>query len=127
MGIWGTDVFQNDAALDWVIELEESDDLELIQMTFDYIEHDLEFLDDDECADALAAVEVVAAMLGRPTQSLPEEVRAWLSSHPITPGQELVAQAQRVAEKVRENSLWDVSVDLDAWFDVVDDLLERVA
>ena len=75
MGTWGTGVFDNDNAMNWVTSLEQIDD-------GDYPASVLRMLDDGrqlstrECTVGLAAGEIIAASCGVPAADLPDEVRS---------------------------------------------------
>ena len=69
MGAWDATSFGNDAANDWAHDLEESDDLsvieEALQAILDLGDGDLGTGDSER---AIAAAEVVAWLLGRPSE-----------------------------------------------------------
>ena len=65
MGAWGTGVFDNDTACDWVGELVESSDLSRIETTLDNVlQAGSGYLEAPEAEEALAAAEVVARLQG---------------------------------------------------------------
>jgi Domain of unknown function (DUF4259) len=70
MGAWGVANFENDDAQDWVYELEESKDLSVVANLDNEI-----YLAAPECARALAAAEVLTALLSRPSRDLTIEVK----------------------------------------------------
>lgn len=78
--IWGAGSFDNEAAMSWVEDLEDADDLELVEEALDAV---LELEDAGDVppskssARAIAAAETVAALTHNPAKSLPEEVRQW--------------------------------------------------
>lgn len=123
MGAWGVGSFQNDAALDWVWELESDSDGSVLQRAF------ASFPDDDGGSIAIAAGEVVAAAFGSPLQELPGEVTAWLAKTDGV-GDDLRRTAIETVRLVRDGSelrsLWD-EVRPDAWLAAVDDLLARLS
>jgi hypothetical protein len=65
MGAWGTGVFENDYAMDWVIDLERSDDADFPVSVLRLL-GDGGPLDQQDAAVGLAAAEVVAASCGLP-------------------------------------------------------------
>ncbi|MCU0660825.1 MAG: DUF4259 domain-containing protein [Myxococcota bacterium] len=80
MGTWGSGVFDNDQAIDFVEDLLDSDE-------WDFVEEALaadptQPLDACFAADAVTAAEIVAAALGKPCSDLPEGVEEWLADHP---------------------------------------------
>lgn len=114
MGAWSHEPFGNDDANDWAYGLEDSNDLSLIEAALDRALEAEEYLEAPEASEAVAAVEVVAKLLGKGTQtdSYTEKVDEWVKSVPAKPDAALVAKAKRTLERVLgENSelrdLWE--------------------
>jgi hypothetical protein len=133
MGAWATGPFDNDAAADWVGDLEAA-----IPNTFastfrpvTAIELDL-YLEEPEASEAIAAAEVVAAMRGFPGDAVRgrPEVLAWAEQHLEWASTDLVNEAVSAVERVRAASelrdLWAESEDFQAWVAGLDDLLSRL-
>jgi hypothetical protein len=84
----------------------------------------------DECHEALAAAEVVAAAKGRPAENLPEEVKQWVAKHQSKFDLSLVDLAIRAVERVRADSElqqeWDESDSLNDWKKQLTGLLKRL-
>ena len=102
MGAWGLDVFENDAACDWVYDLE-SKGADHISATLESVlSVGNEFLAADIGSQGLAAVEVVARLLGQPGQSgnSTESLDAWLASNSFTPSADLTKAAVATIEAV---------------------------
>jgi hypothetical protein len=81
MGAWGEKAFENDAALDWLAQLEAEGIealRELLAVVADVEEDD--YLDVDDGAPAVAAAEIVAAASGS-HERLPTRVRKWLEAN----------------------------------------------
>jgi hypothetical protein len=68
MGAWSAEPFGNDDAADWAWELDDAQDWDIVREAFDAVA-DPEDGDEGAEAIAVAAAEVVAHGLGRPTQS----------------------------------------------------------
>ena len=129
MGTWGHGPFDNDDAGDWVWSLEESDDFSVLQKTLDGIVNaGGVYLESPACCEALAAAEVVAALLGRPTTELPDEVRSWIRGRAVPPG--LVGLAKQAVATIKAKSelqeLWQETEDYDVWSKSVVDLESRL-
>lgn len=129
MGAWGSGPFENDAATDWVHDLEDADDLTLAIDALERVRTD-EHVDADDASVAIAAAEVVAATGGRPHGDLPPEVTAWIARSDLTLDPEHAEAATGAVERVRadESELadrWAESDDV-AWRDHLDDLAERL-
>ena len=135
MGAWGTESFDNDAAMDWVAELEAATDLRAVADALGAAASE-EYLDADVGSVGLAAAEVVAALRGRPAAELPEEVAAWVEGHRVPPDAALLGAAVRAVdaiagepERSELRELWDEAADDDraAWRAAVADLRDRLA
>lgn len=130
MGAWSHEPFGNDDAADWLSELEESNDLSVIESALSAVTDEAEeYLEAPQCSSALAAAEVVAALLGMPAKSLPEEATAWVSGKP-QPTAALVAKAKGAVAAVLSSSelqeLWAESDDYSQWQAATKDLLARL-
>jgi hypothetical protein len=131
MGAWDIGSFANDDALDWLVDLQEEDDLGLLEDAFAIvIEQKGELPDATDSAVAIAAGEVLAALLGSPLEDLPDEVEEWLPGKP-KPDNGLVVQAQQalmivIAEsELRE--LWEETGEFMAWQEDVEALITRLS
>ncbi len=81
-GAWGEGSFENDDALDWVAECTRSNGINAVVLTFDAALQ-ATYIEAPEGAAAVAAAEVVAAALGKPSKDLPAGLQAWLRrQHP---------------------------------------------
>lgn len=132
MGAWGSGSFENDTALDWLFELEESDDDAAIRSALDHAATlpETAELDSDYASCALAAAEVVAAARGIALDDLPDEVTAWVEERRDVVGEDLVALALQAVMRVQTNSelleLWQEAGDSE-WADSVAGLQSRLA
>lgn len=121
MGTWSHEPFGNDDANDWAYGLEEVGDLSLVEQAIDQALDAEAYLEAPEGSHAVAAVEVLAKMLGRGTQSdvYTEKVDEWIKSVDIQPSPDLLVKAKWVLARVAgDNSelaeLWD-EVASEAW------------
>lgn len=131
MGAWDFGSFDNDDASDWLYELAESSDLSTILAALNTVDRmGGEYLEAPDCAIALAAAEIVAALRGHPVAKLPENAQAWVSAHRQLDGPALVPLALSVIQRIRTNSelreLWDESGDAAKWSETLDDLSSRL-
>ncbi len=131
MGTWGHASFENDDASDWVYALEEAEDSTLLHETLELAtppEPDA-YLDASTCADAIAAAEVVAALLGRAAKELPESVTSWVEAHRGRHEKSLAPLALAAVARVRAGSelkeTWEES-GADEWNASLDDLVRRL-
>ncbi|GAA1576934.1 hypothetical protein GCM10009789_33130 [Kribbella sancticallisti] len=137
MGTWDPSVFGNDEAADWAGELAENGTVTAVEQLLTTIAgYPLtEYLEVGTGSSALAAAEVVAAAIGKPTASTPynKEVLEWATRHPELESLRSVARA--AAERVRtpESELLEVweeeevdTRDREAWENSVADLVTRL-
>lgn len=76
MGAWGTGNFENDAAYHWLNGFLATPGPEALQEVFDHVLDQRDFLDSPESCAALAAAELIAARLGRPSPDFPPDLDA---------------------------------------------------
>jgi hypothetical protein len=123
MGAWSHEPFGNDTASDWAYGLEEAKDLSYIESALDKaLECGSEYLEAPEAEEALAAIEVIAKLLGKGTQSdeYTEDVDAWVSSIKLKPQPALLKKAQQVIDRILADEselleLWQESESSEAW------------
>jgi hypothetical protein len=130
MGAWGVGMFENDDAGDWVYQLEEANDLDLVRGTLLAAADHEGYLEVPACSMALAAAEVVAALAGRPASDLPDEVLTWIGAHRLTVPPDLRALSVRALDQVAAGSelkeLWAESEESGAWVDRLQELRSRL-
>ena len=134
MGTWALDAFGNDYAMDWAQDLQEYKTLELVETTLDnVIDSTEEELEAPFAAEALAALDVIARLQGRPGASDPAtaEVDEWVAAckKKITP--QLLEKARLAFERILAESselrqLWQDSEHYADWQADVADLRARV-
>jgi hypothetical protein len=134
MGAWGLGNFENDTALDWVYELEQTSDLGLVERAISDVVHCDDYLDADLGCIGLAAAEVLAALKGKPPKDSPDKVAAWVAANPLAPDQKLVEESLTAIDKIRNGEeselkqLWEEDSELLAqWHAVLDDLVKRLS
>lgn len=132
MVIWGIDNFSNDAAEGWLYDFGEND-FRLIDRTLAGVAHLLpvDILDAEEAAEALVAAECIAAALGYPALTIPDELEEWLSENSITQVKpDYVEMAQKATHRVLTQSAlrdhWQSQSRLAEWKRVVEGLLVRL-
>lgn len=130
MGAWGHQSFENDTALDWVLTLSDSNDASLLNTSLDAVQSEQEeYLDADVCAEAISAAEIVAALNGKASNELPEEVNAWLRGKQHT-SDDLKTRAKTAVAAVLEDSelkeLWEETEYFADWKATMEDLQSRL-
>ncbi|QGX99012.1 DUF4259 domain-containing protein [Roseovarius faecimaris] len=122
MGTWDTGSFDNDAALDFLGELETPAEIAAM------IRDGGQSADADTAARVIAACDLVAALLGRPDPAMPEDILPRLGDAPH-PEAALLAEARRAIAHLRARSelaeLWADGDDA-GWQAALDDLLARL-
>lgn len=132
MGTWSHESFGNDTACDWAYELEGITDLSVIESTIDRVlESKDEYLEAPDAEEAIAAIEVIAKLLGNGTQSdsYTERADAWVKENNLRPSAELIQKAKNALSKIlSENSelaeLWEES---EEWKSKISKLLAAIS
>lgn len=128
MAAWGTKTFEDDTSVDWLTELSDAEEtrdflLGAITLTAD------DDLDYDTGVMAVAAAEVIVALLDEPRKGLPEELGDWLSDNECDDITDLPVIAQNalslvLAEGSELQDTWIEAEDYSDWREGVDELLE---
>jgi len=135
MGAWGSGIFDNDTALDWVGDLAEAEDaLALIDDTLERVAgNGIDYLEAPEAEEALAAAQVVAMLQGNPGNmgAYGDEVAEWVLTHPLMVSPELAHKARAAVLRVLAPQselaeLWEESDEASEWKDCVQDLQTRI-
>jgi hypothetical protein len=132
MGAWSHEPFGNDEANDWAYGLDKVDDLSLIEVTLDRVIESEDYLEMPEACEAVAAVEVLAKLLGRGTEACSQttKVDGWVRSISICPSDVLISKANNVLERILGDDselrpLWEESGD-EAWLRSMDALMSAI-
>ena len=100
-GAWGDGSFENDDAMDWVGDCVQAASPGVVKAAFDRVlEEDV--VEAPDASAAIAAAEVVAASLGKPSPALPENLKAWLAGQPRTQIGAQGALAERALTKIED-------------------------
>ncbi len=131
MASWGVSSFENDAAGEWFLLIEEAPDPGAIMAAvIDDALASADFLDADLCRETIAAAELCACCAGQMAGRLPDNVNAWVEENPHGPHADEVELALQAVSRVREESelrdLWEESEDHSQWLAEVDGLLARL-
>ena len=122
MGCWAIGSFGNDDAADWVADLTDQRDLRLVRETIGELLAVDGYLDAPYATQALAAIEVIAASLGRPTAAAQDEeqLMGWVASIKPAVDAELVFQAIAAIDRITGpeselRELWEDTEDFNDW------------
>jgi hypothetical protein len=128
---WGVESFENDAAAEWFLGVEEAPDPGALMA--EAIDEALGAPEDpalEVCCEAIAAAELCACCAGQWPDRLPDNVRYWAESNPHGPHGDEVALALQAVARVRDESelreWWDQSDDHAQWLLAMDDLGARL-
>ncbi|MBH5317776.1 DUF4259 domain-containing protein [Paenibacillus sp. GSMTC-2017] len=129
MGAWGHGNLENDTVLDWVVDLLEAQDLELISEAIEMV-HDGKYIDADTASIALGAIDILAAMHNKPGQEgYEEDLEEWISQHKGQ-GTELLLPAKKALGKILIDSelkeLWEETDSFDEWVLTINELEGRL-
>ena len=133
-GAWGTGAFDNDDALDWVWELESSSGVSVLEAALEDVTSSFFYISAPECSRAIAAAEIVAALIGNPGPDLPENVKSWVANNDVQIDAKTLELARTAVTLVRDSSkselaaLWrDSGANHDDWLASMSDLIERLS
>jgi hypothetical protein len=131
VGSWGVASFDNDAAGDWFLTVEEAQDPGAVMAAaIDEALGAADAPEADACCEAIAAAELCACCAGEMADRLPDNILAWVQENPHGPHADEVVLAVQAVSRVREDSelrdLWEESGDCPQWLDEIDGLLARL-
>jgi hypothetical protein len=128
---WGVSSFENDAAGEWFLLIEEAPDPgAMMAAAIDDALSCADLLDADRSCEAIAAAELCASCAGQIAERLPDNVQAWVEENAHGPHADEVELAVQAVGRVREESelrdLWEKSEDQAQWLAEVEGLLTRL-
>lgn len=107
-GAWGDGSFENDDAMDWVNECVRAASPGLVKATLDRVLA-ADVVEAPDASAAIAAAEVVAASLGKPSPAIPKDLEAWLAGQPRAQVAAQAALAERALAKIEDPSAFRAS------------------
>lgn len=129
----GAASFENDAASDWFLLVEESvDPGAVIASALDQAMGEADELDLDASCEAIAAAELSASCAGQVPARLPDRARRWVDANPHQPYGSEIEHAVQAVSRVRAESelreFWDDAGEgqENEWLHEVDDLIARL-
>jgi Domain of unknown function (DUF4259) len=123
--------FENDAAAEWFLHVEEAVDPGAVMATaIDDVLSAAEEPDLHPSCEAVAAAELLACCAGQLPDRLPDNVKGWVQANGHGPHTDEVAMAIDAVDRVREESelrdLWEPDGEYPQWLAALDDLLSRL-
>lgn len=131
MGAWGAGTFENDTALDWVWELEETSDLSVVEAALQRVlSVDGEYLEAGDAEEALAAIEVIARLQGNSGEPN-DDIDNWVSANNLQVPPELAKKSHAAIERIlgadsELAELWEDSDSFEEWKASVAGLKTRI-
>jgi len=127
MGAWGNGSFDNDDAADFLTDVTDGEDLAPVREIFAVVVSSNDYLEAPDASQAIAAAEIVAVILGRPTSAAQEEEElvAWLARVKPVVDSDLSKQAAQVLDRILASELselWEESDEFADWKATVSDL-----
>ena len=144
MGAWGLGSFDNDDAMDWMVDFSEKQNIAFLEETFDLVlsNGDSEYIAAFYGSNAIAAAEIVAAAIGNISNSFPEhylnksdeiEVETiYLPRLKAAITQDIITKAKSALVLVKSNKnselrqLWEEVDDYSDWLNDVGELEKRL-
>jgi Domain of unknown function (DUF4259) len=133
MGAWSHEPFGNDTACDWAHELNESYGLAFLEQTLDQVIECAQPIEAYNAERAIAAVETLAHLMGRGTQtdSYTDVVNLWILRNKVAPGAQILAKANLtlglvISETCRLRQEWQIGDGLGRWLKSIDALSEAI-
>jgi len=128
MGAWGVTTFENDDASDWLYDLEESNGFTIIE---EALELEAGYLEAPDGCYALAAADVVLALLGRARPDIPETAIQWTQAYSGTDVSALQQMAINavtlvLSQESELRELWQESDDFGAWKKDVEEIASKL-
>ncbi len=127
MGVYGPYFDENDDAADWLEDFADAPDWQRIDEALAVI--DADYLEAPEAAQALAAAEIVAAALGKPSPRLDIEVADWAAEEEDG-AKERRQSAILALDRVREDSelqeLWQDADEYSVWLASINETMARL-
>ncbi|MDP5141379.1 DUF4259 domain-containing protein [Rheinheimera baltica] len=131
MGAWSAEPFGNDTACDWASELEDSQGLSAVNKALQAVLECDDYIDADIGEEALAAVEVIAKLLGKGTQNdaYTEDVDAWVAAQTEQPDASVITNAKQVLKRLSsdESELMELWEDDDDFTDSLNLLAQQIS
>jgi hypothetical protein len=129
-GAWGEGSFDNDDALDWAAECSHSSSPAMVGRTLRAV-LDAKYIEAPSGSAAVAAAEVVAAALGKPSTKLPADLQSWVGRQPAGSLSQLAPLAKTALARVQDpkaselRQLWSEGKP-NGWGKVIADLEARL-
>jgi hypothetical protein len=134
MGAWGSGIFENDDAADFVYEIVDRSDLSPIEAAIEQVLlMDSDYLEAPEGARALAAISILALLTNRDLEikDAGPDLKQWIQQSAIKVPESLLAKSRRAAQRVITSpseimELWSESGEFETWKASVENLASKL-
>jgi hypothetical protein len=130
MGIWGSRIFDNDDAMDFIEQIMPVKDISTLRDVLYQVVEPQHYLELPVCCTALAAVVLIAAMKNKDYSLLPEFARRWAIDMNFSINAQLIGLAQNAIQAIATESelqdLWSKSDIYNDWIEVIVGLNEKL-
>lgn len=99
-GRWAADTLSNDGASDILVQIVPEGGVDAIRVALYAAVTSISPIDDEQAARALAAAELVAAMVGKPSRNLPALYREWATLYSKDANRGLVQLPVRAVDRI---------------------------
>ncbi|MDQ3047248.1 MAG: DUF4259 domain-containing protein [Bacteroidota bacterium] len=139
MGAWGLKNFENDSALDFTADVLEGSK-NLIKNAILKINNANadDYLESDDCVEALAAMEFIATAKGNAPTDLTDDLQKWLKKNDVLQFKsglfgkklDMTELSLKALDRISSNSelkeLWEESEEFNDWLKIIEDLKQRL-
>ncbi len=132
MGAWGIGTFENDDSMDFVCDVMESEGFSILSTGLTLNVIDYIYLQAPKASIIVAAAEIIAAGIGKPSKKLPEELENWIASQGDMNFSKLAPKAKSSLKRVlgarsELRSLWsETDGDLSNWIESINKLQSKL-
>ncbi|SMB99224.1 conserved hypothetical protein [Hymenobacter roseosalivarius DSM 11622] len=130
MGTWGYYNFDNDAAADFAADFRDNHSEVTLLEALVAVAEEEETIEAEAASEALAAAEIVAAILGKPSRDFPADLIPVIVKLDASESADLRELAQQAVQAVTNNSelqqLWSKNEAAADWQHTQQDLLHRL-
>ncbi len=133
MGAWGHNNFENDTAMDLVDDVVQGDTYRMF-LAIDTVANfsDDTYLEMTEASQALAAIEIMCAVAGRPSEDFPKELESWLKKNHVRFGDPTLINSKKAIDRIlKDNSElkdeWERVKDGENFFRAIENLKKRLS
>jgi hypothetical protein len=131
MGAWGLGNFENDSAMDWLVDFAVKPELSVIEEPFNTVLNATEFIDSEESFVALAASEIIAACGDLPCNDFPEdislkELKPLMKLETISRAIQVIYKILHFEQHSELRELWQESDEYEDWIAIQNELIKRL-